>query len=162
MTGFIPRGRYQRRRTQNPLATATVHLVVSSCLLFVGLILTSVTVQAFQASIGDGTLGTYTVTRISGTHRMLHGTFISASRQVVIKNMGYNGNPPLSVGTTVKAIKPSWSWLGINGESVYGPGRNTADIAFLALGGVMALAGLIYLTWSIRYCISSRRTVPAT
>jgi hypothetical protein len=162
MTGFMLRRRYQRGGPKKPRATATVHLMVSISLLSIGLILTAVDVQAFQASIGEGTLGTYTVTGINGTDRMLRGTFISANRQVVIKNMGYNGNPALSVGTTVKAIKPSWSWLGINGESVYGPGRNRADIAGLALGGVMALAGLIYLTWSIRYLIRARRTFPAT
>ena len=162
MTELMPRRRYQRRRPHNPRATATVHLMVSIGLLFVGLILTDVTVQAFQASMGDGTPGTYTVTGITGGDRMLHGTFISTNRQVVIKNMGYNGNPPLSVGTTVKAIKPSWSWLGLNGESIYGPGRNPADIAWLALGGVMALVGLVYLAWSTRHLIRTRRTSPVT
>lgn len=133
---------------------------VESALLFVGLILTDVDVQGFQASRGGGTLGTYTVTRITGNDQ-LYGTFISANRQVVIKNMGYNGNPRLSVGTTVKAIKPSWSWLGVNGESVYGPGRNSADTAWLVFGGLMALVGLVYLIWSTRYLIRARRTSSA-
>jgi len=139
---------------------ARLHLAVSFLLLFVGLILADVDVQGFQASRGDGTLGTYTVTRITGNDQ-LHGTFISANRQVVIKNMGYNGNPRLSVGTTVKAIKPSWSWLGVNGEYVYGPGRNSADTAWLVFGELMALVGLVYLIWSARYLIRARRTSSA-
>jgi hypothetical protein len=134
--------------------------VVGIFLLFIGLILTDVDVQDFQASLGDGTLGTYTVTRITGNDTV-HGTFISANRQVVIKNMGYNGNPRVSVGTTLKAIKPSWSWLGVNGESVYHPGRNSADITWVVFSGLMALGGLVYLIRSARYLIRTRRTSSA-
>lgn len=158
MTGYVPRWQYPRRRPLERSAKARLHLAAGFVLLFIGLILTDVNVQGFQASRGDGTLGTYTVTRITGNDE-LHGTFISANRQVVIKNMGYNGNPRVSVGTTLKAIKPSWSWLGVNGESVYGPGRNSADTASLVFGGLMALVGLVYLIWGIRYLIRSGASV---
>ena len=80
MTQFMPRSWCQRRRPQNPRTTATVRLILSICLLSIGLILTAAAVPTFQASVGNGTLGTYTVTGITGTARMLHGTFISANR----------------------------------------------------------------------------------
>jgi hypothetical protein len=69
MTGYVPRWQYPRRRPLERSAKARLHLAVSFLLLFVGLILTDVDVQGFQASRGDGTLGTYTVTRITGNDR---------------------------------------------------------------------------------------------
>lgn len=155
MIGSMLQRRNRLPRPRNTRTRLGVRILESIVLILVGLGLGSVSVQAFQASIGDGTLGTYTVTGINA-RQVLQGTFISANRHLVIKNMGYNGNPPLSVGTTVKAIKPSWSWLGINGESVYGPGPNSADIAWIAISGVVVLAGLIFLARSIRSLIRAR------
>jgi len=150
LAGFILR-RPNQRRAQNPVGSAVGHLIISILLLLIALMFADVTVPAFQASIGDGTVGTYTVTGIStGKERHPDGTFISANHQTVIKNIGYTGNSRLDVGATVKAIEPSWSWLIIGGGSVYTPGSDTSTTVFTAFNGLMLLAGLIYVSWSIR------------
>lgn len=150
MAGFMLR-RPNHRRPINPLSAAVGHLIISILLLLIALMFADVTVPAFQASIGDGTLGTYTVTGITaGKERHPDGTFISANRQTVIKNIGYTGNSRLDVGATVKAIEPSWSWLLIGGGSVYATGLDTSTSVATAFNGLMLLAGLIYVPWSIR------------
>jgi hypothetical protein len=157
MTELMPTSWYQRRRPRRPRFPPGVHLFVSIGLLFFGLLFTVSSVPEFQASIGDGTLGTYTVTGFTDDpHHDVLGTFISANRQVVVKNRAYIGNPPLHVGTTVPAIIPSWGWLRSVG-SAYGSGRNPTVLPLLVFSGVLALAAVASLTWSIRRLRRARR-----
>lgn len=158
MTELIPPRWYQRLRPRRRLRPG-VHLLVSVFLLTWGLLFTSVCVPAWQASIGDGTVGTYTVTGFTDDpHHHVLGTFISANRQVVIKNRGYIGNPRLNVGTTVPAIIPSWGWLRPGDTSAYGPGRDPTALPFVAFSAVLVVAAVLYLIESIRLVHRARRS----